>query len=570
MMWSKAVLSVVVLCLLSCSLVSLAGPENLMIVFDASNSMNKPFRGESRSAMAKVAIRELLDRLPAGMNIGIMAYGHRTTKEDRKESCKDIEILFPLTTLSAASRQVMNSVLSRVEASGLTPLSRAILAAAHQFPPFGEGGGILIVTDGEETCGGDPFLTASSLPTVCPPISLYILGIAVEPSTEGQLMELARITGGEYRSFCQAMEFAPILSPVISDCKRIAMEKIPAEYTARITNVIGGTEGNDVLYGTPGNDLICGYGGDDLIVGLEGDDVLIGGDGDDVIEGCAGDDYITGDWGEDKLFGGEGNDVICGGGDNDNLEGGAGDDELSGGPGEDWLLGGTGKNILYGGDEDVMLQGTSIRVSGDPCPTPETTCRVITPSPSTRTVDEGETVRLAGTATDPDCGLLEIHWGAEEGSFDDPSSLEPLYHAPLTDDCQGKDVRVTLTAVDSCGATGEDSLILHVRNVNHPPRVNAGEALTVNEGETIRLTCSASDPDGDRLSYCWVIEGGQGELNDASLLNPTFHAPMISTCADEDIRLTLTATDICGLSSSASVIVRVRNLNVPPSVEINR
>ena len=68
------------------------------------------------------------------------------------------------------------------------------------------------------------------------------------------------------------------------------------------TNVILGTEGDDILIGTSANDLIMGFGGDDILIGAGGRDVLLGGTGDDDLAGGAGNDCVFGGPGDDESY----------------------------------------------------------------------------------------------------------------------------------------------------------------------------------------------------------------------------------------------------------------------------
>jgi len=193
-----------------------------------------------------------------------------------------------------------------------------------------------------------------------------------------------------------------------------------------------------------------------------------------------------------------------------------------------------------------------------PCPVPA----------GVKSVDEGASIQLSGTIDDQDCNVVGILWHAEKGRIDNPTALAPVYCAPLTDRCEGEGVLITLTATDSCGATGSDSFILHINNVNRPPNAEAGDNVVVDEMGTVRLTCSGSDPDGDALTYYWGVDCGRGTLNDPTLLHPTYTAPPTEYCEGEDIVLTLTVTDACGASACDTAVIHVRDVNAPPVVDL--
>jgi len=93
----------------------------------------------------------------------------------------------------------------------------------------------------------------------------------------------------------------------------------------QFTNVINGTQKNDVLIGKHGNDLIQGLGGNDVIIGKSHSDCLLGQDGNDIIIGGNG---------GDTMYGGNGNDIIIGGNGNDMIDGGNGFDICVGNKGQ--------------------------------------------------------------------------------------------------------------------------------------------------------------------------------------------------------------------------------------------
>lgn len=124
------------------------------------------------------------------------------------------------------------------------------------------------------------------------------------------------------------------LSGVVIKCPYVppGLAEIPTCQGLRATCV--GTEGSDLIWGTEDDDVIVGGGGDDVIHGDAGDDTICGGPGNDVIHGARGEDALFGEEGSDVLFGARDEDVLFGGpGDHDVLWGGPGLDNLDGGDG---------------------------------------------------------------------------------------------------------------------------------------------------------------------------------------------------------------------------------------------
>lgn len=145
--------------------------------------------------------------------------------------------------------------------------------------------------------------------------------------------------------------------PVPTECQKI-----------KLTNIIYGTEKNDIIHGTNANDLIFGLEGNDVINGSNGNDCLIGGDGNDKIDGSNGNDVIFGNEGDDRINGsngddfidaGSGNDIVDGSNGNDKIFGRKGNDKLDGGNNNDYLEGNEGNDILLGGNNNDILLGGS-------------------------------------------------------------------------------------------------------------------------------------------------------------------------------------------------------------------
>lgn len=100
--------------------------------------------------------------------------------------------------------------------------------------------------------------------------------------------------------------------------------------------IIDGSSFSDVLYGTDGNDLIAGYPN-----GAGSNDY----DGYDILFGFAGNDILSGGNQDDILYGGDGNDILIGSSNTNTVE----YDTLVGGTGSDTFVIGTSLGVEYQG-----------------------------------------------------------------------------------------------------------------------------------------------------------------------------------------------------------------------------
>ena len=100
--------------------------------------------------------------------------------------------------------------------------------------------------------------------------------------------------------------------------------------------------------------------------------------------------------------------------------------------------------------------------------------------------------------------------------------------------------------------------------VNNPPTVSAGPAQTVDSESSVTLSGSATDPEGDSLTYSWEQVSGPsvGTITDASKLQASFTAPTVTV--DTDLLFRLTVGDGTNAEVAATVEVTLLHLYNPP------
>jgi hypothetical protein len=120
-----------------------------------------------------------------------------------------------------------------------------------------------------------------------------------------------------------------------------------------------------------------------------------------------------------------------------------------------------------------------------------------------RVVPSG-TCQIVCNATDSDDDELSYGWSADGGAISGEGATV-TWTAPGSQDSYN----VTVIVLDSHGSGVTDSVTVTVRR-NNSPRINnlvAGSVWTLPSG-SLNVTCDASDPDGDELSYEWTATGG--------------------------------------------------------------
>ena len=153
-----------------------------------------PGTDRSRMDAAKAAMRQVIEEIPEreGLNVGFRIYGHEGSNQeaDRALSCRSTELLVPIAGVDKV--RLLKQVDS-FEPTGWTPLARALEEAGADFKPGGESvtNAIIMVTDGEETCGGDPCQVAAQLNAAEVEVVTHVVGFALTPEQQAAVACIA-------------------------------------------------------------------------------------------------------------------------------------------------------------------------------------------------------------------------------------------------------------------------------------------------------------------------------------------------------------------------------------------
>lgn len=178
----------------------LARQVNVEILLDVSGSMaDQAPDGRRKIDVAREVLREFTATLPGTANVGLRVYGHlgSGSDADRARSCAASELVVPLQPLDAG----FGDVLDRYEPSGWTPLATSLTRAAEDFAGRGETAAsnfVYVVSDGVETCGGDPVAAAGDLGSAGVGVEVNVVGFGVDAEAGRALQDAATAGGGSY------------------------------------------------------------------------------------------------------------------------------------------------------------------------------------------------------------------------------------------------------------------------------------------------------------------------------------------------------------------------------------
>ena len=188
--------------------VAMEAGVNVAILLDASGSMRAEIAGRSRMEHAKDAIQTFVSELPPDVNVSLHVYGHKGAgnENDKALSCASTEVVYDL---SPYNPEQFDAALNAFSPSGWTPLATAIAAAYTDLlanTVENTENIVYIVSDGVETCGGNPVEEAKKLNESSIQAIVNIIGFDVDTAGQNALMQVAEAGKGTYMTVASQKE----------------------------------------------------------------------------------------------------------------------------------------------------------------------------------------------------------------------------------------------------------------------------------------------------------------------------------------------------------------------------
>ncbi|KWV25032.1 vWA domain-containing protein [Leptospira interrogans] len=165
-------------------------PSQLFII-DASGSMNEYLGIYQKIHLAKKHVSHYISTLPQETEIGFLAYGNRLP------GCSSSRLYQPL---EMGNRDTFKNRLFSLTPSGATPLAESIRIAGTLISQRKKETEIILVTDGIESCYGDPKKELQALKQKGIPFQFHVLGLGLKSHEELQMKILTEEGNGKYFS----------------------------------------------------------------------------------------------------------------------------------------------------------------------------------------------------------------------------------------------------------------------------------------------------------------------------------------------------------------------------------
>ncbi len=148
--------------------------RDAMLVFDGSASMAElglNLSDPKRIDDARTALQLAMPQIAPVRRIGLLTYG-----PGPENSCEGINLKF--TPVANAAQPILEAI-ELLDPNGLTPLTEAVRTAADVLNYRAEPGIVVLVTDGNETCGGRPCALGAELAATARDLTVHVIGFRV-------------------------------------------------------------------------------------------------------------------------------------------------------------------------------------------------------------------------------------------------------------------------------------------------------------------------------------------------------------------------------------------------------
>ncbi|WP_299142404.1 VWA domain-containing protein [uncultured Tateyamaria sp.] len=212
--------------------------RDAMLVFDGSSSMGElsfDISRKTRLVDAREALRDALPDITPFRRVGLLTYGPGQSVD----SCANIDLRFGPRADAAVD---IITEIDDLQPKGLTALAASVQSAADALDFRNRSGIVVLVTDGNETCGGRPCALGSALRQEARDLTVHVIGFQVvvdffswdnpEQVDVGAGNTVAKCladrTGGLYVSTETVDELADALRATLG-CALIGLPSTPAD-----------------------------------------------------------------------------------------------------------------------------------------------------------------------------------------------------------------------------------------------------------------------------------------------------------------------------------------------------
>ena len=182
----------------------------ILFIFDASQSMAVTWQKETKIAIARRVLINIIDSLEKLPNVkmALRMYGHQSPVPP--QDCNDTRLEVPFAENNASKiRQELRYVIPK----GTTPIAHSLELGAGDFPPDCENcrNILILITDGVEACDGDACAVSLELQRKGIILKPFVIGIGIDENFRQSFNCI-----GHYYNAAQEEKLGEIMDVVVS------------------------------------------------------------------------------------------------------------------------------------------------------------------------------------------------------------------------------------------------------------------------------------------------------------------------------------------------------------------
>jgi len=151
----------------------------VLFILDASGSMKAEWNGTMKLKVASEILANVIDSLEKehqDIEFGLRIFGHQSPKP--LHNCEDSKLEIAFGKNNAAR---IKQKLSEIKPLGYTPIAYSLQKAPYDFPVEKDVKNLIVIlTDGEENCNGDPCNAAAQLQKNGISLKPYVVGMGLD------------------------------------------------------------------------------------------------------------------------------------------------------------------------------------------------------------------------------------------------------------------------------------------------------------------------------------------------------------------------------------------------------
>ena len=191
------------------SVTASASSNDILFILDGSGSMWGQIDGVAKIETAKSTLSKLMDDVPGDARLGFMTYGTKS-----KSSCDDVSVMNQI----GSDRDAIKGNIQALTPLGKTPIQKSLIDGLNVLASAEPGDvqkSLVLISDGIETCEGDPCAVAASASQRGVKMQVHVVGFDVDAETRSQLECIAKQGGGQYFNASDTEGFKTAMNKVV-------------------------------------------------------------------------------------------------------------------------------------------------------------------------------------------------------------------------------------------------------------------------------------------------------------------------------------------------------------------